>query len=295
MSAGDRRSRVLLTAGQRTSTGVLLAEAALRRGLAHVASTGDAGRDAAALAGRPAHWYGGPLAADRCAAALGLALLEPHDAWAAELPREFTRRRIELTTLAEAWTATRPRFVKPPSDKQFPAAVYADGSRLPRTGDRIGPDTPVLVSEVVTFACEYRLFVLDGRVHAGSRYARFGRLDTAPLTGERNEAAVRAFAAALLADRGGTLPSAVVVDVGLIQDPDSGADHWAVVEANMPWFAHAYTAGPDAVLDVVLRATGPLGSVAPADRRFLRPVPGGPPVSRAPGTSAAPRCCRPGR
>ncbi|MEU6895006.1 ATP-grasp domain-containing protein [Streptomyces sp. NPDC046557] len=68
--------------------------------------------------------------------------------------------------------------MKPPREKSFPAVVYPDGSRLPA-----GPDarTPVLLSEVVEFAVEYRLFLLDGEIAAGSRYAVYGRLDCAPL------------------------------------------------------------------------------------------------------------------
>ncbi|WP_329315833.1 ATP-grasp domain-containing protein [Streptomyces sp. NBC_01262] len=163
------------------------------------------------------------------------------------LPEEFTGRRIELTTLSEAWALRRPVFVKPPSAKSFPAAVYADGSRLPRTGEGVGPDTPALVSDVVTFAAEYRLFVLDHRVVAGSRYAVHGRLGTAP----------RRLAERLLASVGESLPSGVTVGVGLVQDPDTGHERWAVVEGNMPWFSHSYTVRVDAVLDVVLRAAGP--------------------------------------
>ncbi|WP_420791129.1 ATP-grasp domain-containing protein [Streptomyces sp. NRRL S-350] len=255
--------RVLLTSAQRTSTTLLLAEAAARRGLvtAVLDGPGTVGR----LAGRPVHWYGGPLAAARIAGPLGLALLEPDDDWLARLPEEFTRRRIELTTLAEAWTLRHPAFVKPPADKSLPPAVYPDGSRLPRTGERIGPDTPVLVSEPVTFAAEYRLFVRDGEVLTGSRYARFGRLDPAPPT-----AAATAFARRLLAAVGDTLPSAVALDVGPIADPYDPAEHWAVVEANLPWFAHSYAADPDRVLDVVLRAAGPAAELAEADRRFVR-------------------------
>ncbi|KJK56888.1 hypothetical protein UK12_19980 [Saccharothrix sp. ST-888] len=259
---------MFLTTAQETSTGLLLAEAARRRGLDHVGLDRQDVVDA--LAGRAVHWYGGPLAADRIAARLGLGLLEPADDWLTELPEEFTGRRITLTTLSQAWTANRPLFVKPPSDKQFPAAVYADGTRLPRDGERIGPDTPVLVSDVVTFAFEYRLFVLDGRIATGSRYARFGRLDVAALDGDSHEREVRAFTDALLRTHRGSLPSAVVVDVGLSQDPDTGGERWAVVEANMPWFAHSYAADPDQVLEVVLRAAGPRELVAPRDAGYLR-------------------------
>jgi len=259
---------VLLLPAQQSSTSLLLAEAAARRGLEVVVL--DSPAVAESLAHRHVHWYGGPLAADRIAGSVDLALLEPADGWLAGLSEEFTGRRIELTTLSQAWAERHPVFVKPPSDKQLPAAVYADGGRLPRQGERIGPDTAVLVSDVVTFAVEYRLFVLDGRVADGSRYARYGRLDSAALDDDRNRSQVRAFADRLLAAERDSLPSAVVVDVGLIQDPDTGHEQWAVVEANMPWFAHSYAAAPDAVLDVVLRATGPRSAVAAGDRRFTR-------------------------
>jgi hypothetical protein len=97
----------------------------------------------------------------------------------------------------------------------------------------------VLVSDVVTFAVEYRLFVLDRRIAAGSRYAVYGRLDVAPLDGDPREREVRRFTQGLLVTVGESLPSAVTVDVGLIQDPDTGHERWAVVEANMPWFSHS--------------------------------------------------------
>jgi hypothetical protein len=271
---GDGRTGpVFLTSGQRTSTTVLLAEAAAGRGM-EVRSL-DSASALTGLSGsgdRAVHWYGGPLAYDaRIAGALHLGLLEPSDGWLAALPQEFTGRRVELTTLAEAWQARRPVFAKPPSAKSFPAAVYADGSRLPRTGEDVGPDTPVLVSDIVTFALEYRLFVLDGRVVTGSRYAVYGRLDPAPLDGDEHEPEVLRFADRLLTAEGDSLPSAVTVDVGLVQDPDrDGREQWAVVEANMPWFSHSYAARVEGVLDVVLRAAGPRGRVGRGDERFVR-------------------------
>lgn len=149
--------------------------------------------------------------------------------------------------------------MKPPSAKidLLPAAVYEDASALPAGLDAL---TPVLVSGVVEFAAEYRLFVLDGEVAAGSRYAVHGRPDPAPL-----DAGARAFAREVLAATAGGLPSAVCVDVGRLV-----GGGWAVVEANMPWFAHCYAAEPDRVLDVVMRAAGPLARVGERDLPFLR-------------------------
>ncbi|MFE5591337.1 ATP-grasp domain-containing protein [Streptomyces sp. NPDC056549] len=216
----------------------------------------------------PAHWYGGPVAGARCAEQLGFALLEPADDWLARLPEAFTGREVRAATLADAWAVDGPTFVKPPRDKSFPADVYADGSRLPADLD---PATPVLLSDVVTFAAEYRLFLLDGQIATGSRYAVFGRLDPRPL--DRHEPVageIAEFVDRLVAEAGPALPSAVVVDVGQLLDPYRPGHTWAVVEANMAWFSHAYAADPARVLDVVLRAAGPRERVRPGDLPFVR-------------------------
>ncbi|MGW4055655.1 ATP-grasp domain-containing protein [Streptomyces sp. NPDC004779] len=222
------------------------------------------------LAG-PAYWYGGPIAGARLSGRLGFALLEPSDGWLAELPEEFTGRRVRAATVADAWAIDRPTFVKPPREKSFPAEVYTDGSRLPGTLD---PAAPVLLSDVVTFAAEYRLFLLDGRIATASRYAVFGRLDPRPLGADRADRVVAAqiseFVDGLTAEAGNTLPSAVVVDVGQLLDPYRAGHRWAVVEANMAWFSHAYAADPARVLDVVLRAAGPREHVRPRDGAFAR-------------------------
>lgn len=279
-SATPSQGSALLVSAQRTSTTLLLAEAAARRGLAVHELTGP--KLLEALAWHDVYWYGGPRAALRAARELRIGLLEPLDDWLTLLPHRFIGREIALATLAEAWQLTRPAFVKPPREKSLPAAVYADGGRLPRAGSELGPDTPVLISEVVTFTVEYRLFVLDGEITTGSRYAVHGHLNAAPLTGDPNEQAVREFVAELLhpsitepvgeSTGRSLIPSAFVLDIGLIESPHTGARQWAVVEANMAWFAHCYAADPDRVLDVVLRSAGPLYRVAVGDFEYLRPL-----------------------
>ncbi|MCT4353435.1 ATP-grasp domain-containing protein [Streptomyces sp. Je 1-79] len=248
--------------GRRTSTMELLAVEAAARGMVVLAA-----EETGAAVG-PAHWYGGPAAGARLAGRLGFALLEPADDWLAELPEEFTGREVRAATVADAWAVERPMFVKPPRDKSFPADVYADGSRLPADLD---PATPVLLSEVVTFAAEYRMFLLDGRIAAGSRYAVFGRLDPRPLDSHGAIAEeIAEFVDRLVASAGPALPSAVVVDVGQLRDPYRPGHRWAVVEANMAWFSHAYAADPARVLDVVLQAAGPRERVQPGDLPFVR-------------------------
>ncbi|KUN95246.1 hypothetical protein AQJ84_24155 [Streptomyces resistomycificus] len=258
----------LALAPQYTSTCELLSRAARRRGMDVEVLPAQGG--AGTALGHGGHYYGGPNFAARVVDDLEIALLEPTDDWLTALPSEYTGRRIALVTLGEARRLSRPTFVKPPRDKSFPAAVYASGRCLPQ-GPELAPDAPVQISDVVSWAAEFRLYLLDGEVRTGSQYASFGHLDAAPLAGHRHEDPVLEFADDLLATCGEGLPSAVVVDIGLLATPEHGAaDQWAVVEANMAWFSNCYAADPDRVLDVVLRSAGPRTRIAERDRRFCR-------------------------
>ncbi|MFF7995392.1 ATP-grasp domain-containing protein [Kitasatospora xanthocidica] len=270
---------VLLLAPRINETGLQLRTAAGRRGLrAFVATSWQAPRE---LLGAAVHVYGGPLFGDAVGRELGLGLLEPAADWLTRLPLALTGRRIAFTTLAEARRLRRPAFVKPPVDKLFAARVYPDGGALPGP-ELLDGDTPVLVSDVARFTTEYRLFVLDGAVRAGSRYAVDGDLSVAPLgtagaphggsaqAPDRECAEVLAFAGDVLAaaTSDAPLPSAAVVDIGRTED-----GRWAVVEANAAWASGGYAADPDAVLDVVLRSGGPAAQLPSTDRPFLRELP----------------------
>ncbi|QKG25361.1 hypothetical protein ACTIVE_7012 [Actinomadura verrucosospora] len=153
-----------------------------------------------------------------------------------------------------------PRFVKPAAGKSFPARVRADGTDLPL---HLPDEFPVLSAEPVVFAEEYRLHILDGKVHAASRYAVFGTLDSAPLPSKH---AALGFGAEVVDHLAGGLPSAVVVDVGVI----AGSDRFAVVEGNEAWFSNAYASDVERVLDVVLRAAGPVHEMRDTDRPFAQ-------------------------
>ncbi|MFI6582443.1 ATP-grasp domain-containing protein [Embleya sp. NPDC050493] len=255
--------QTLALSRQPTTTADLLARAATARGMSVAVLAGPRPD----LAGSAAY-YGGPRFADTVADSLDVALLEPADDWLITLPQRWTRREIIATTMAEARRLRMPAFVKPPSDKSFEAAVYTDGTRLPRA---VPGETPVLVSEIRTFVAEYRLFVLDGAVHTGSRYATFGRLDPLPLVEDARSGELLSFAAELLDRPDADLPGAVVVDIGLAGTADSAEEHWVVVEANMAWFSNIYAAEPARCLDTVLAAAGPGAALATADRRFVRP------------------------
>ncbi|POG44273.1 hypothetical protein BV881_27730 [Streptomyces sp. ZL-24] len=254
--------RTLVLPPRLTASARALRDTAVRRGLYVVESAGFsvAPEPVGAARGRVVHLHAGPSFADAVAPALGIALLEAPADWLAHLPYAFTRREIRAMPIGEAYRLRRPAFIKSPNDKSIPALVYADGSRLPGP-DAVDPDrTVVLVSEVMTFAAEYRLHLLDGAVHTGSQYAERGRLRLGPPA-----PGALAFGRDLLAAAHRTLPSAIVVDVGV---DDEG--RWAVVEANAAWGSGYYAADPDRALDVVLRAAGPQTELSPYDRDFLR-------------------------
>lgn len=213
-----------------------------------------------------AHLYGGEVFADEVAGELGIALLEPSVSWLSRLPHHFSKRKIRFMSMADARLVDEPSFVKPARGKSFLAAVYDSGSSL---SDAVPADTPVLVSEPVAFASEYRLHILDGDIRASSRYSTHGRIDPAPLVSLPESEEVCGFVDELLGAVAASLPTAVVVDVGIVSE--SGAsDRLAVVEANEAWFSACYAAEPDRVLDVVLRAAQPTSDLKEIDRSFVR-------------------------
>jgi ATP-grasp domain, R2K clade family 2 len=181
----------------------------------------------------------------------GLRLIQPAEDWLVQLPYEYRLRDIVLTTLGQARALAEPRFVKPPNDKSFPAAVYT-GVQLPQAFD---DDMPVLSAEIVSFAAEFRCFVLDRVLKTYSVYSRHGELqrDAGFTSQEDEDKAVEAFVARLLGDSTVMLPRAVVVDVGFIEGRG-----WACVELNAAWGAGIYACDATLALEVIAQAVEPI-------------------------------------
>ena len=175
-----------------------------------------------------------------------------------QLPHEFKKRVIALTTLGEVRGLNAPTFVKPPNDKSFAAQVYDSGASLPTEFD---DDMTVLVADPVQWDFEFRCFCLDGRVRTLSPYLRSGvhaKHDDYEATQDEREEAVK-FAESVLVAVDAVTPRAVVVDVGQI-----AGQGWAVVEANAAWGSGIYGCDPDSVLDVIRHAT-----IQPASRETI--------------------------
>lgn len=186
----------------------------------------------------------GPLVAEQ----FGAELEEPPIDWLPNLPLEYRKRWVYLTTLGEARRLEQSAFVKPPNDKSFPAEIYI-GPELPND---FPEDAPVLVAEVVEWELEFRCFILDRALATFSIYLRNGELQEQCDFGcaEEEEAELRSFLAPLLADARVDLLKASVLDVGVIRGRG-----WAVVEQNAAWGAGLYGCDPEQVLHVIRAAT----------------------------------------
>jgi hypothetical protein len=110
----------------------------------------------------------------------------------------------------------------------------------------------VLMAEPMQFVDEFRCFMLDGRVQTVSPYKRSGTLaeETNYAATSEELAAAQAFAESIMGDaRVPSLP-VIALDVGTTVN-----QRWAVVEANGAWGSGIYGCDPDAVLDVLRRAS----------------------------------------
>ncbi len=220
------------------------------------------------LAAKAPVLYGETLLADALAEPLGLAFLEPTADWLPRLPEAHRKRTIRLATLADARALTAPAFVKPPDEKWFAAGVYATGAAI-EVAEGMEDTYPVLISELVSFEVEYRFFVLDRAIAAGSIYIRGGAIARSG-EGEwpaepADTAAATSFLEAVLKDPAVEVPAAVVVDVGRTRDRG-----WAVVEANPAWASGLCDADPLRVLAVLRRATVARAALLADDQRWVR-------------------------
>ena len=211
--------------------------------------------------------YGEPFFAAAIAEQLAVALIEPSFNWLTALPPQYTGRRVWFGTPQDALRSAEPTFIKPADDKSFPAQVYGSGSELPNL-EHLPEDTPVLLSEPVTWEVEYRGFIRDRQLLTLSPYFRGGTLAQAedgswPAEPEETEEATECYAA-LLGDDMVALPPAVVIDVGRI-----AGRGWAVVEANPAWSSGIYGCDPAQVLRVVEKTCIRQGFVTDDDRAWI--------------------------
>ncbi|AZZ93396.1 DUF4343 domain-containing protein [Hahella sp. KA22] len=181
--------------------------------------------------------YGNDTFAQVLAQKLGLNLISPVDDLLVQLPQQSLLRSVTLLPLSVAMTSNFPAFLKPAAPKLFKASVYASPTDLAVETRGLEPDTPVLHSEIVQFACEIRCFVWRGDVLDAAVYEGDGALDD----GLR-------FARQLAQSE--HLPTTCVLDIGYI--PQRG---WSIIEANAAWGAGLNGCRAEKVLPCIEAAT----------------------------------------
>lgn len=129
--------------------------------------------------------------------------------------RPYAGREVRVfTSLAEARAHTRlPAFVKPyRSMKRFRAAVVHGPEDWP--GEDMSGDAEILVSDVVRFVAEYRVFVQD----RGRRTAAGEILDVRRYDGSFRHYPDMEVVDAMIAAWSDDAPSAYALDIGILED-----------------------------------------------------------------------------
>jgi hypothetical protein len=172
--------------------------------------------------------------------------------WLAKLPRQYTKRQIDFMPLKDAKKITERKFIKPADDKCFAAQIYEPGEFLPH--ESIEDSYPVLVSEIVQWDLEYRVFV--GKEQGAmapftwSNYLCYGEINSpkfhrmVPADLPSPDRFVSDLLWSCDAHNIETVPS--VIDIGVI--PGKG---WAVIETNQCWASGLYGCDPLAALKVM--------------------------------------------
>ncbi len=184
------------------------------------------------------------LMTEMIAEQLGLRLLDAPNDWLPNLPEEYRKRWVYLSTLGEARRMEKAAFIKPPNDKSFPARVY----QVEELPSDYPDEMPVLIAEIVEWEKEFRCFILNRSLKTFSVYLRDGELqrknDFAHT--EEEECELREFIETLLSDERVEMLQATAIDVGAIKGRG-----WAVVEQNAAWGAGLYGCDPIEVLEVL--------------------------------------------
>ena len=171
--------------------------------------------------------------------------------WLAKIDPKYLQRDVQFMTLAEAKKLKETKFIKPADDKVFPAAVYPPStldndkqySLLWSVHEIIPPDSPTLVSDVVTFVSEYRCFVRDQKVITCSCYLMRGEINN-PRNWEKGADEVVTYLNDALADSVRSEPA--VIDVGILPDGTK-----AIIESNQAWASGIYGCDLAGVLEVL--------------------------------------------
>lgn len=214
-------------------------------------------------------FYGDTVAGTLLGNSPQFALIEPTFDLLTRIPHRYTGRQIEHGILADARRKSEPVFVKSADacNKCLSPRVWENGAAI-QCHDGTPLTTPVLISEPVAWLVEYRLIILEREVVTFSPYMRCGVRanvfgESWPHDGEEVNK-ILSGCHNLLADRALSIPPAVTLDVGLIENLG-----WAVVEFNPVWCSRLYACDRGRMLPVLRRACLKRERLDGADRRWV--------------------------
>jgi hypothetical protein len=189
--------------------------------------------------------YGTQTFCEVIAQQMGWTLKQNPFDWLSKVPERFLRRDVEFMTLQQAKQLNTAKFIKPADDKCFTAQVYPPGTLT--THEVVSDDTPTLVSDIVQFDIECRVFVKNGLAFDWSNYLFYGEVNSPhywKMSDCRYTHPYYFMENLLFAVRDITVSS--VIDIGIIRDQG-----WAVIETNPAWASGTYGCDPTLVLEVL--------------------------------------------
>jgi len=143
----------------------------------------------------------------------------------------LVKRNVVTTTLGQVRETVKPVFVKPIAQKLFTGLVFDPENPLSRLAVAVFDDEmPCLMSDVVNFVSEWRCFVRHHAVQGVKHYR--GDWTKAPSADN--------LGVAMALGKSAGMPDAYAIDLGVVENPDTGVCHTELVEVNEGFALGAY-------------------------------------------------------
>lgn len=184
-------------------------------------------------------------------------LIAPGSEWLCNLPESITGRSVFSSTVSELHKhpVDRHVFIKPAEAKieGFEAAWRTFGQTTEICDELNIPENSMVqwTDTLMDLDNEYRFYILDGKVQAGSQYLTGGITYYDGAADEKNHEA-RKFAEYAL-DIIENQPEAYTLDVGW----NKASSSWVVIEGNPAWCSGLYGCDPYLALETIERSCNP--------------------------------------
>jgi hypothetical protein len=166
-------------------------------------------------------------------------LVTVEDEVIASLDYVWTKRHVQVKTLAECLGGAFPRFIKSVVPKAIKANVYRSAEELKSHVGQYDPAEMVIESAIIEIMAEVRVFVLDKTIADLAFYYGDGSIENA-----------KRFALEFFSNCKVQLPRTFVMDLGFNE-----IDGWFIIEFNSVWGAGLNGCDPMKIINCILSAT----------------------------------------